>query len=603
LNNRISAILGRGFSRSSIISSASLAVMCLFYVYTVGTSLQIRIYPLIDRVTHYIPFDFYIVNEYVDHVVISALLIIWLAFSIQRSKAGNATILIIAALFSVTAVVNYDQVLDAIALSALPALAALLLYSRYSRQILHYNSELWIDYLAIVGIAIGIISFAFAVSNIAADNAAGYPIDRNYAYGVFLIFSSASPVLLLLLITCFPVKLLIIYFTAKVKKLQELEIKDIRISTKVKGIFLSLFVLLSIIIAIIPHLGTVNPDNQLVGVDTGYYVNWVKALNNSTSTPDFLYQVFVQQAQGGRPASLLLFYSLQHITGADLLYVVEFAPMILGPALVLVVYFLTRELTSNETVPLIAAFLTAISFQVLIGIYAGFYANWIALIFGYLGLIFLFRFLKRGGKENLALYAGLTILTLFCHVYTWSILAIATGAFLAVMIKTNNRRNAILLMIALLSTVAIDLARTGLGGPSGFEEDIEISQRRLAGPDQFVLRWNNLTYTTTTFVGGLFANFIILGLGIYWIFKARLKEPTSIFIIVFLSVGILPFLFGEWVIQTRVFYNIPFQIPAAMALFYIGRRSSGIRTVPIYLWLIVMSLLAVSNFYLIAPNS
>lgn len=601
----IREFLGQGFSRLSIASAASLAIICLFYVYTVGTYLQVRIYPLIDRVTYYIPFNFYIVNEYVDHVIIGALLALWFALSIQP-RIGRLIIAIFTALFVAAAATNYNPALDGIALSAFPAIVSILIYDHYSsRKILQSKLGVTRNYISIIGIIIGLISLGFAVSSIVfpSDNTES-PVVRSYAYDIFLLFSSFSPILLLLMITCYPIKLLIDYVKIKTRQSSEpVDLLQKQVPRRIKVTYLPLFILLSIAIATIPHLPTVNEGNRQVGVDTGFYVNWAGALNNSINPSEFFYQAFVEQRGGDRPIALILLFALQKITNANLFSVVENVPLILGPALVLTVYFLTRELTSNDTVSLLAAFLTAISFHVLVGIYAGFYANWLALIFGYLGFIFLFRFLKRGGKENLVIYTGLTLLTLFSHVYTWSILAIVTGVFLAVMLKMNYKRNATLLLIALFSTVAVDLARTGLGASSGFEEDAQIAER-LVGPEQFTLRWNNLTYTTSTFVGGIFANFIIFGLGLYWLFKTRMKEPVSTFIMVFLSVGILPFLFGEWVIQTRVFYNIPFQIPAAIALFHVGRQSGGLlKTAPVYIWLIAMSILAVSNFYLIAPES
>lgn len=604
LNDRISEILGHKHARSSILSSASLTLVCLFYVYTVGTFLQIRIYPLIDRVTHYTQFDYYIASEYVDHVIIAALLILWLACSVKKIKVSYIAIGALAALFATAAITNNDLMLDTIALSALPAMITLLLYSRYSRQILNNESRLWMNYLAIIGVAIGLISFAIAVSTVATDNTAGYPIERNYAYGAFLLFSSTSPILLLLLITCFPAKLLIDFAASKFRKLQDLDTKDIVISARVKVIYISLFVLLSIIIAIIPHLDTVNPENQLVGVDTHYYVDWINALNNSTSAQEFMYQAFVQQRGGDRPVSLIFIYVLHQFTDADLSDVIEFTPLILGPALVLAVYFLTRELTSNSVTSLFAAFLTAVSSQLLIGIYAGFYANWLSLTIGYLSFVFLFRFLKRSSKMNLALFSVLLVLTLFAHIYTWSILAIIASIFLLSMVKLNyyGKRNIGLLLIAIIATVLIDLARVSFTNSSGgIEEDLALAEH-LAGPEQFVLRWNNLTYTITTFVGGLFANFIMLSLGLYWLLKMKMKEPINVFIIIFLSIGILPFLFGEWVIQTRVLYNIPFQVPAAIALYRISRsvRLEGLlKTATISLWLIVVAFIAVSNFYLL----
>lgn len=603
--NRILEALGYGLSKRSVISTASLAVLCLFYVYTIGTYFQVRIYPLVDRVTYYSPFNFFIVNEYVDHVIIGGLFFLWVIFSLQKSKVGYGLASAFVVFFMISAILNNDSLLDAIALASLPSAISILIYGRYSKGLLHLPQyDLIRNYLAIIGIITGLVSFTLAISSIVYHHDGDQPVIRSYAHDIFLLLSTLSPILLLLLIACFPVKLLIDFILRHRRQQFVVSLAPNTISVRKRIIFLSLFALLSIIIAIIPHLPTVNENNQQVGVDTGYYVTWVNGLNNSTSIQDFFYQAFVVQGgNGDRPISLIFLFMLNKLTNADLFFTVEYAPVILGPALVLAVYFLTRELTSNDTASLLAAFLTAVSFHTLIGIYAGFYANWLALVFGYISFVFLFRFLKKGGRENLVIYGALLLLTLPSHVYTWTILAIVTGVFLGVMFKMNqySRRNTVLLFIALLSTVGIDLAKMSIiGSSAGIEEDIRLAGS-LAGPEQFALRWNNLNYTVTTFVGGLFANFIALGLGLYWLFRAKMKDPATIFLIVFLSIGILPFLFGEWVIQTRVFYDIPFQIPAAIALFWIGRHYMG--AYAIYIWLVAMAVVAVSNFYLISPFS
>ena len=108
-----------------------------------------------------------------------------------------------------------------------------------------------------------------------------------------------------------------------------------------------------------------------------------------------------------------------------------------------------------------ASFLTAISFHTLIGIYAGFYANWFALIIGYLSFVFLIKFLKKPSKLNLIVYSTLIILLPFSHVYTWTVLIIVMGIFLAVMLKFNyySRKSIILLLLVILSSVVIDAAR------------------------------------------------------------------------------------------------------------------------------------------------
>ena len=98
---------------------------------------------------------------------------------------------------------------------------------------------------------------------------------------------------------------------------------------------------------------------------------------------------------------MILLYSMVHLTGQDPFFIVEYSPLVLTPLLILVTFFLAREITSNDRISIISCFLTAISFQTLIGIYSGFYANWIALILGYFGFILLIRCLRSPTKFEL----------------------------------------------------------------------------------------------------------------------------------------------------------------------------------------------------------
>lgn len=571
-------------------------------------------YPLIDRVTYYAPFIVYIAGEYVDHVIIGSLFTLWLVFASQKLKVQYAAIGSFGVLFAAAAATNYGPALEGIALASLPAIVALLIYNRYSgRKILNrLSAELALNHLAIVGTVIGLMGLGLALVPVLFPEPLPEPPLRNLAYDVYVVMSSFSPVLILLLITCVPVKLLSDYTLRTLKLRQNLDEPPTKsVSKRHKIIYLSFIMLLSVVIALIPHLSTVNPDGQQIGVDTGFYVTWVTNLANSENSSDFFYQAFVEQNRGDRPVSLIFLYSIHQLVGGLLFDVIEGVPLILGPALVLMIYFLVREITSDDITAILAGFLTATSFHTLIGIYAGFYANWLALIFGYLSFLFLFRFMKQCGRVNLIAFGGLLILTLFTHVYTWSILAIVMGIFLNVMLFKklplyhNAKRSAGILLVVLLVTVVVDVGRAGLTGSSaGIERDLEVAESYV-GPEQFVLRWNNLTYTTTTNVGGQLASFAILGLGLYWLFfRSSTATPSGIFLLVFLSIGILPFLFGNYTIQIRTFYDIPFQIPAAIALAYIASKSSGsrlVKSLPIYIWLVVAAIIAVTNFYLVQP--
>ena len=617
----VARILGQGTSRLSIAGSAILALISFFYIYTVGSYFKVNIYILQNRVTYYQFFDMYIFGRYIDHIIITCGIILWFVLSI-RGKARFAASIIYGGLTLIAVLADLGALLDIIAVMSIPIVISFLVYNKLACKkkkkkipTIPYTN-LTINYIAIIGIATGIISVIVSSSSlfpIMTPSNSSIPI-RNYAYEIFLLFSSFSPILILLLVNSFPVKLLIKEFTRIKNSISNNNIdlsvsKDWNIKLRTKFIYLSLFMLLSVVITLIPHIPTINRDNQQIGVDTGYYVNWVNALMHSNNVQDFIRQAFVIQGNSGeRPLTLIFLFTIVKVVNADPFYILEHVPIILGPALVLVVYFLTRELTSNNDITsLLAAFLTAVSSQVLIGIYAGFYANWFALIIGYLSFIFLIKFLKRPNKLNLILYSLLMVFLVFTHAYTWSILAIVMSVFLVVKLKLNyyHKRCVTLLLLVILSSVIIDIARIFVTGSasSGIEQDI-IKARGGASLSQFALRWNNLNYTVNTYVGGQFSNFIIFMLGLYWLFRFNLYQSSSIFLVVFLSIGIIPLLFGNWVIQTRILYNIPFQIPAAIALTYI-RKSYANGTLiifPICIWLLAIGIRAVSNFYLIFPS-
>jgi hypothetical protein len=169
-----------------------------------------------------------------------------------------------------------------------------------------------------------------------------------------------------------------------------------------------------------------------------------------------------------------------------------------------------------------------------------------------------------------------------------------------VAINHNKRRNTVLLLLIILSTVIIDIAKTTMTGVSnGFGRDLSVAHRQQVGISQFANRWNNLKDTMQNYYGAQFSNFIILGLALYWVLRCNLREIPSILFMIFFSIGILPLFFGDWIIQSRVFYDIPFQIPAALGLGYIRRRDNGIIILlPICIWLIALAFKNVSNFTL-----
>jgi hypothetical protein len=71
--------------------------------------------------------------------------------------------------------------------------------------------------------------------------------------------------------------------------------------------------------------------------------------------------------------------------------------------------------------------------------------------------------------------------------------------------------------------------------------------------------------------------------------------------LIFLSIALVPIIFGDYVIQTRMLYNIPFEIPVAIALTSLVRKN-GMIAVAICIWLLAIAVRTVSNFHLVLPT-
>ena len=156
--------------------------------------------------------------------------------------------------------------------------------------------------------------------------------------------------------------------------------------------------------------------------------------------------------------------------------------------------------------------------------------------------------------------------------------AIVTAVFLFVVLKLcyYKKRNVILVLLIILSSFAIDVAKTAITDATfGIGQDIHVVSS-LGGslPENLSLRWDNLTLAQAKYAGQ-FGNFIMLMLGLVWVFITNWRRPHAIFLMIFLSIAIFPLFFGNWIIQSRVFYDIPFQIPAAFSLSYLKNRANG----------------------------
>ena len=398
--------------------------------------------------------------------------------------------------------------------------------------------------------------------------------------------------------------------------------KTSTIARNAHWMILSAALIIAPLVVIYPHLPGVNPTASGVSTDERYYVNWMSQLraNSGETWTDALAKAFTIN-NGDRPLTLLLILTIANLTGSPDLMVIRFLPVALAPALVLANYMLiTYALRPKNEGRLkiyasVGAVFAAFSPQIVVGEYAGFLANWIALIAGCFAFYFLIRGWESQNRGQSIRSFGILFVILFgmmlIHVYTWAhLLAIMLlfGGISYIFARKTVARPKIKIIIILLvigTAFSIDLARSSyFSTPAAIESDSALSENIL--PQDTSGRWDRIYFTMSSYVGGFLSNPVLLLLGLLWMVKADLSKGFDRLLLSMFFISAIPIMFGSIEFQTRVLYNIPFQIPALLALYAYGGVKSGLfrslLIAAVIATLATYTLHSMANLYLDLPD-
>jgi hypothetical protein len=571
------------------------ALIIVSYVILIGHVFQPDVYYFQDRTTYH---DFFSKDNFVLKllaVMIVVILIAWFIFTLE----GMIMIISIAAGITISLagyLAFHDEWLIVVALASVPLLLLVLAWSYKINFLIRSpqkHSQFTINYLCLSFIVLAAISIGASLLGVDA-------LRYDPFYQIFVLFSTLSPVILFLIMMSVPIMILLDYseISSRIKN-HLVAMSALTLNIKTNFLFLTMFVAISIILIVIPQL--LSGEQRNVGVDTDTYLEWISIIDQSPNPVLYLRQLFVEISDGDRALSLLFIHLLTKLAvNIDQLTIIEVGiPVVIIPILVVVTFLLSREVTHDDQTSLIASFFAAIGFQVLVGLYAGFFANWIALIPAYVSILFLLKFLKSSKNANLGIFSISLFILLFTHVYTWTIITIFVLLFLAIgAIKHTYQRRLILFSIlVVLAIIGTDVLRSHVFGfEPGMEKDLSVAKSTDAGLSQVDIRWDNLVRTVQVHTGGFYGNFIFLALVLSGILFARMNFPVWLFVGTFVSIGILPLFFGNVIIMSRVLYDIPFQIPAGLALTGVLRTENGIlRVTAILLAILAISVHLVSN--------
>lgn len=321
-------------------------------------------------------------------------------------------------------------------------------------------------------------------------------------------------------------------------------------------------------------------NNQGVrGVDTLWYYQ----LLDQTKNMGDLKNVLLHEP---RAFYILLLYIVRVTTSQSSLTVVQVTPALLSIFLALSTYYLVKTGTKNAGLASLASIFATFSIHTTIGMFAGIFANWLAISLIMVSLTLLLKALEKRSKLYL-LFAGLSSLLIFLiHRWTWGITMSIFVSYLILSLARlmgkcpNAKQEAVSGLFLLLFNLSPGLAAiispslmAGISTPMPSFAVEEIWFRLTAYVSLFNISqlWQNIFSTLTQFVGGYYDNSLTLILSIIGLvaicnYKDNFNRILTSW--AFMVSVVLTF-YGRLDEMWRFLYDLPFPITAAIGIYFI----------------------------------
>jgi len=333
-----------------------------------------------------------------------------------------------------------------------------------------------------------------------------------------------------------------------------------------------LLLLLALVVSVLVALSPYASTSTLRGVDTRYYYEALSSIHSLADFPTIFRFNYTALC-------LLFFYAIEVSTGWNPYLVTIAGPAALAALLVIVSYLLILGVTRNWLAAGFSSMLAAASFHVTVGLYAGIFANFLAMSFVLLVFYFLSTPLTKF-RAILMILASYAVL--LAHVWTWGIMmgAVVVSAIFNGLLWLGDRKasalkgsivaHSLLLLCCSLSVMIayfgsyLSLPSFGIAASLVNVLHTEVGSMSIARLGGIM---PSLSATLTRFVGAIFAYPLTLALTIVgFIFLAKTNvRATGPFVglSVVTSVSVL---LVDLSLRWRVLYLIPFQALAAVGV-------------------------------------
>jgi hypothetical protein len=323
---------------------------------------------------------------------------------------------------------------------------------------------------------------------------------------------------------------------------------------------------LAILVSSYPYFN--RTDLSLVGSDSSVYYKWM--VDMSQKDPWIA-------LQKDRPLSDLLMYSVQHAFGLSSETIVKIMPIVCCVGLALAVFWFVRVGLNNDVLALVAGLFTIFSFQTTVGIYAYSISNWLGLIWAFAMFASLLKSDDRRSWAYMFAAVFFGVALLFTHPYTWDVMMAVLSVYLVwtffrAQVNADEKMHALRLVSILGINISAYMVYAVLPFGRGVSNGaVGFAERSVVFPSILGLQ-GGLETMVKSWVGGLYANTLLVILAVLGMFSVvAFANRFSRLMFLWVTVPSLVLLVvsaGNYMFY-RVVYVIPFQVLAAVGLFWV----------------------------------
>ena len=336
-------------------------------------------------------------------------------------------------------------------------------------------------------------------------------------------------------------------------------------------IIFTLAIALGALLSVTLYRPDLNPTMALVGVDAHFYAQWLTQMVQQTPGGAISYAMGTA-SWGSRPMLLIPLYLVVLSGLLTVNQAVEALPFVLAPLLAVATFAFVREGTQNNNLASTSSLLTLFSFTTTLGLWAGFYTNWLALAETYLFFAVFLSCVRLVKPSKVVLLTLASLAILLTHPWTW-LLVLSVAIVNALTLWKNEGKVKLFesVLVVVVSGIILDLVKMLAFGASSSAQDASLNLVH-ASTSEFLNFWPNVVDGLLFTYTGLLGNTAILGLSLFAIFFLKIEDHFDRLLITWVGISSIPFLLLPAILQTRIVYDLPFPILTAMGSYRIVTR-------------------------------